>query len=50
MYTLDVGKRAEVGSGLGLFLSVGHWPNIRPQKGQTKYYRAQYQNYETLFY
>jgi hypothetical protein len=28
MYTLDEGKRKVVGSGMGLFLSVGHWLKI----------------------
>jgi hypothetical protein len=31
MYTLDEGV---VGSGMGLFLIVGHWPKIRPQNSK----------------
>jgi hypothetical protein len=34
MYTLDDGKRKGVGSCMGLFLSVGHWPKILPQNSK----------------
>ncbi len=34
MFTLDEGKRKGVGCGMGLFLSGGHWPKIRPQNSQ----------------
>jgi hypothetical protein len=39
MYTLDEGKRKGVGSGMGLFLSVGHLPKdlvAKIQKEPTK--------------
>ncbi len=34
MYTLDEGKRKGVGSGMGLILSVGQWPKVRPQNSK----------------
>jgi|LakMenEpi03Aug12_release.lakeMendotaPanAssembly.Ray.scaffolds.fasta_scaffold4808750_1 hypothetical protein len=46
MYTLDEGKRKGVGGDIGLFLTVGQWPNISPQNTEA----AKYQHYETLYY
>ncbi len=34
MYTLDEGKTKGVGSSMLLFLSVGRWPEIRPQNSK----------------
>ena len=34
MYTLDEGNRKVVESGMGLFLSVGHWQKIWPQNSK----------------
>ncbi len=34
MYTLDEGKSTGEGSGIGLFLNVGHWLKIGPQNSK----------------